>query len=530
MKTLLLLSLALLAGPARAAYQNVFFIGSNNATQTEFEQENANLAHYYWENGNYATLGGGAADWTGGQEVWNNGVAGDTIGFPRALVPSYTQTNIYFMFDATEAAVNQPVRLTIDIISLGGGSVHDLDVRLNGNAAFASRTGIAGDTTWVITTTAGAMGAVTGPNVLRIRRTGGAGGASPWIQFDYVQLEADPAAQYINTFTASDWLLRPGETCTLNWTLLEPAATVSMDQGIGNVTGLTSGGVGSVPVAPSSTTTYTLTATYNSLVQTKTATVQTTTWAGIFEAGKDDASSAEFSSEAAANDDYYFAGDYTPTGGPVQAANELLNDDAGANNPAIGFERAVTEFDPHTNIWFIPNPAHVNLTAQHRITVDVNSVGNGGGQTPQTHDMEVLLNDKLLRTETAITGARLVQFIVTGFTSGLTTGPNKLTIRRTGGTLAGFILFDYVMMEYLPGTAPTITGITDDPILGTHTIAWTSAATRLYRVQKSTDAGATWTDLAAGFPTGGAPSTSLFFEDRVTPFADPRPDYRVLLE
>jgi hypothetical protein len=79
-------------------------------------------------------------------------------------------------------------------------------------------------------------------------------------------------------------------------------------------------------------------------------------------------------------------------------------------------------------------------------------------------------------------------------------------------------------------TSATITGITDDPVLGTHTIAWTAAVAKKYRVQKSTDGGANWEDMAAGFPTGGSPGTNLFFEDRVTPFADPRPNYRVLQE
>jgi hypothetical protein len=87
-----------------------------------------------------------------------------------------------------------------------------------------------------------------------------------------------------------------------------------------------------------------------------------------------------------------------------------------------------------------------------------------------------------------------------------------------------------VMLEQMAGTLPVITGITHDSILGTHTVNWTALTTRTYRVQKSADAGATWTELGRGFPTGGATSTSLFFEDRVTPWTDPVPTYRVLLE
>ncbi|HWB02100.1 MAG TPA: hypothetical protein VG796_03685 [Verrucomicrobiales bacterium] len=533
-----LFGLSLLVSSARAQFQSVFMIGQDNATQTEFEQETASLIDYYWENDNYATVGG--LNWSSGMEPWNNAIAGDTVGFPRALLhpgTSNTQTNIFFHLDAAEAGPNQPLRLTLDIIGLKANTTHDLDVRLNQAAPFASRAAIAGDTTWVINTTAGAAGAVAGPNVLRVRRTGGAIDAgSAWIQFDYIRMESDTSAQYINTFTTNDALLRPGETATLSWTLFEPAATVSISPGIGDVTPLTINGNGSINVTPAANTTYTLTATHNSIIQTRTVTVNTSAWEGIFELGVDNNVNTEFSHEVAADDDYYFAGNYTSIGGPNQAANELLNDDTDTNtaagrtgNPAIGFERAVTEFDPQTNIWFIPAAAQADVTARHRISVDVLSVGSGGGGA-QTHNIEISLNGQLLRQENAITGPRLIQFEVNGITDGMKTGPNSLTLRRTGGTLAGFVVFDYVMLEYLPGTLPTITGVTDDAILGTHTVAWTAQVAKTYRVQKSTDAGASWQNMASGFPTGGAPSTSLFYEDRVTPFTDPRPTYRVLQE
>jgi len=363
----------------------------------------------------------------------------------------------------------------------------------------------------------------------------GAGGGN-WMGVDFVRVDIDNAPLIINSFTTNDALLRPGESATLSWTLAEPGATVSISPGIGDVTGITVNGTGSIPVSPGVGTTYTLTASFGGQTQNMNVFVGVSAWTGIFEAGTDNASNAEFSHEVAADDDYYFAGNYTAVGGPNQAAHELLNDDANTDtpagrtgNPAIGFERAVTEGDPHQNIWFVPNGSFVDPAARHRITVDVLSAGSPGGGA-QTHTMEILLNDRLLRTETNITGARTVQFELTGISSGLQAGPNKLTIRRTGGTLAGWLVFDYVMMEYMPGAPPPVVTLTSDPILGTRTLSWTSAVARTYRVQKSSDAGATWTDLAAAFPTGGAPSTSLFYEDRVTPHTDPAPTYRVLLE
>jgi hypothetical protein len=383
-------------------------------------------------------------------------------------------------------------------------------------------------------------GIVTGPgadNIVTLKGISynGAGGGN-WMGVDYVKVDIDNSPLILNTFTTSDSLLRPGQSAALTWTLAEPTATVSINQGIGDVTPLTSGGTGTIVVSPTATTVYTITALFGGQSQTMNVTVNYSPWTEIIEAGADNASHAEFSHEIAADDDYYFAGNYTAVGGPNQVANELLNDDTNTDtpagrtgNPAIGFECAVTEADPHQNIWFIPNPAHADPTARHRFTVDVLSVGSPGGGG-QSHNMEILLNDRLLRTETNITGARLVQFEVSGLASGLQTGPNKLTLRRTGGTLAGWINLDYLMVEYLPGAPPPTLTITSDPILGTRTLAWTSVAARLYRVQKSADAGATWSDLAAGFPTGGAPGTSLFYEDRVTPHTDPAPAYRVLLE
>jgi hypothetical protein len=490
---------------------------------------------------------------------------------------------------------------------------------MNGAAPFASRTGINAAQTWTIDTTPAASGLVPGVNVLRVRRTGGAGGASPWIQFDYLRLQSDPAAQHIDTFTATPAGSNPGAPVTLAWTLFSPTATVSINQGVGDVTAATSGGAGSVTVNPNVTTTYTLTATFNSTTQTRTVTVTvapfitsftrsdpvvrpgeictlawvinptvhstatmsisngvgtvtapggtgstsvspasattyilsvtfagvtqtasvsvaTSPWNAVFEAGVDNGSNAELSHEVAADDDYYFAGNYTAVGGPNQAADESLNDDTDTNtvagrtgNPAIGFERALTEGDPHLNVWFHAPAGAVSLSARHRITVEVLSVGSGV-VAPQTHDIQILLNDVPLRTETAITGARNVQFEISGLTSGLQSGPNKFTVRRTGGTLQGYVIFDHMMYEWLPDSPPAITGVTTDPILGTRTVAWTSAAAKRYRVQKSDDSGATWTDLAAGFPEGGAPGVSLFYEDRVTPHTAPAPQYRILTE
>ena len=240
-------------------------------------------------------------------------------------------------------------------------------------------------------------------------------------------------------------------------------------------------------------------------------TVNTTTWSAIFEAGVDNASRAEFSHEDAADDNYYFAGDYTSAGGPNQLADESLNDDTNTDtvagrtgNPAIGFERALSELDPVMNIWFVPPPAMVKPESSIRVTADVLSVSGSNA-------LEFSINGNILHTRTGISSARLVQFEVTGLTSthghaGRTSSPSA----AWEPPLVAMCIFDYVMLEHLVGTLPAISEITHDSILGTHTVNWSPIPGRTYRVEKSTDAGVSWILLAQGFPAGGAPGTGIF--------------------
>ena len=70
------------------------------------------------------------------------------------------------------------------------------------------------------------------------------------------------------SFTASTNLVYAGQTVTLSWQG-DLGSTVSIDQGIADVTTLTTNGVGSVQVAPETTTTYTITASKDGYVRSK---------------------------------------------------------------------------------------------------------------------------------------------------------------------------------------------------------------------------------------------------------------------
>ena len=79
-----------------------------------------------------------------------------------------------------------------------------------------------------------------------------------------------PGAPVVDTFSASQTTIAPGETVTLNWTLSgETATSVSID----NDVELRSNFQTSVEVTPATTTTYTLTATNDAGSDTATATV-----------------------------------------------------------------------------------------------------------------------------------------------------------------------------------------------------------------------------------------------------------------
>lgn len=77
----------------------------------------------------------------------------------------------------------------------------------------------------------------------------------------------------LESLEASPRVIQPGQSSTLSW-LANPAATISIDPGVGNVNAQTdSAGNGSVSVSPSVTTTYTISVTRNGITSQTNATV-----------------------------------------------------------------------------------------------------------------------------------------------------------------------------------------------------------------------------------------------------------------
>ena len=217
--TLAALALAL---PLSSPAATVFYIGTNNGSTSEFEQEGStrNDRNYYWENGDFSTitgLNGAGLNWTTGMEIWQDprtthgGVddpydisnpghtagqhaslddAQTLAGFPRAITNGWTTNNIFFLLDPTEVGPGMQLVFELDISGGGFGAtatetLHDLEFTLNGDV-FLTLTGVT-STTGLITATIDASALSSGPAVLSWERTGGATGSN-WVTFDYTSL------------------------------------------------------------------------------------------------------------------------------------------------------------------------------------------------------------------------------------------------------------------------------------------------------------------------------------------------------
>lgn len=92
--------------------------------------------------------------------------------------------------------------------------------------------------------------------------------------FQQIKAEASgPAAPAVSSFSASPETIIQGQSATLSWGVTgNPAPTVTIDNGVGDVTNRTS-----ITVSPTQTTTYTLAATNSLGTVTKTATVTVST-------------------------------------------------------------------------------------------------------------------------------------------------------------------------------------------------------------------------------------------------------------
>lgn len=162
----------------------------------------------------------------------------------------------------------------------------------------------------------------------------------------------------------------------------------------------------------------------------------------LWQLGWDDDSIEEFDGEGQANDNYYFAGNYPGVGN--FATDEILKD--GGSDSSEGFERAVTNSDPTINIHRVLTAAQAAPGTLFRVTFDFIQVG--GEVANPSHDVVFRFNGTQVHAESAIVEERLVSFSFKASQVSAVTGPNVLTLHRTGGTTNSWLPIDFVRFDY----------------------------------------------------------------------------------
>ncbi|MFP6897326.1 MAG: hypothetical protein VCA38_12045 [Roseibacillus sp.] len=323
----------------------------------------------------------------------------------------------------------------------------------------------------------------------------------------------------IESFVASAFEVTPGTEVFLDW-LVDPLASVSIDQGVGNVDADTIAGIGFTSVFPTELETiYTLTATRGGDVETATVTVLTNPFNQLWLLGVDDNSQAEFAQERdgpnpvpgnpfGVDDDYYFAGIFPA---PIGAL--------GSDEPVGNFERALLVVDPRVRIHFNLDAAQSDSTNQFRVRVNVccsNHNDFNGFSGPI--DFSVLFNGvSVLETSTnGVDGVDELLFteVFTGAEVGAVVGENTVTIERKTDQGGSWMQFDQIILETKVASPETlripITDVAYDPTTGQFDITWVSEVGESYIVESSTDL-MTWQPLETDYPTGGATGASTSY-------------------
>lgn len=617
-------------GSANAQFSQLWLLGDIDGGMAEFSQENGPQSapgsptafddDYYFA-GDY----GGAIGVVALDEDWLN--------VDRAIASNDMTNRLHFILDPVQAHPMSELRFTMNLVGLGwwdsaaaasgaGPGVHDVEILFNGTLV-SQQTGLVADTLVQETFTAAAATAVTGENIIEITRTGGDsagnGGASGWIQHDYVQLDVDisnvPCVDPICTYSSSAVQVTPGGSVTLSWltdpsaaltidsgvgsvdaattngvgsvvvnptvnttytltsvrgadtqtesvTVLvelvnsfasdvtettpgaptallswevdpDPAVTVSIDNGVGDVTAQTIGGMGSIAVSPSANTTYTITATRPNSpaddVVTATVSVEWNPFASLWVIGLVDDAHAEFSQEqgpdlppgspTAHDDDYFLAGDY---GGAIGVV--------AADEPWINFDRAVTEWDTTNRIHFILDTFQAAPSTELRFSFDMrgggwwDAVAMASGGTFGEHDLAISVNGNQISTHTGITEPVLIREAVTAGSVGVMPGENIVEITRTGGDSAGdgsssgWIQIDYVEAEIF-ASDPVAFLITDyiyDPGASTLGVTFPSASGQSFFIDTSIDC-VNWEEYDDGVPAAAGANETNYTVDIPVP-------------
>ncbi|MDB4419168.1 hypothetical protein N9291_01025 [bacterium] len=311
-------------------------------------------------------------------------------------------------------------------------------------------------------------------------------------------------------------------TATLDWEV-DPSAgvTVSIDQGVGDVTAATTSGFGSILVDVTENTTYTITVTRPNTpedeVETGTVTLNFDydDYASLWILGVEDQSQGEFNQEifgefpapgsaAARDDDYYFAGEYLGLIGTL-LEDETVTDPVDQSNQSanpVGMERSVTNGSPRSRIHFILSASEAGSHIDFRLRSQLRNGGWWDGEAAASgagfgvHDVDITFNGQTIFSEQGITGSFNVDQSFTATEGNAVVGENVVEVIRTGGGSnpadpdgnLGWIQFDFFSLEAREARPATIFGITDIVYNSTTeevTITFPSSPNETFMIQSS---------------------------------------------
>ena len=163
----------------------------------------------------------------------------------------------------------------------------------------------------------------------------------------------------------------------------------------------------------------------------------------VFYIGVDNGNNSDFDHENNADDHYYWEnGDYSGLGGANWSGGQ---EPWSGGDGVTGFDRALLTADPVNYIYFQLEGLEAAADAQFSFISDM--VAASGSD----HDLEFYMNGILFHTETDI-GNKFITDSFTGADVGAQVGSNVIEIRRTN-TGGGYVQFDYLSLEVVPGTA-----------------------------------------------------------------------------
>ncbi len=173
-------------------------------------------------------------------------------------------------------------------------------------------------------------------------------------------------------------------------------------------------------------------------------------FATLWQLGADDGGQAPFSQESfdsnaspgsafVKDDDYYFAGPYPAPVGQLVASEVIEN-----------FEWAVTSGDPQKRIHFPLNVVQASPGSLLRLSVDLI---NGGAWVNRSlpgfaeHNISITFNGKPLGMGNRIVWNKTLVFTIPAASVSAVPGANVLQIQRTGGSVGGYVGFDFIRLE-----------------------------------------------------------------------------------